>query len=121
MAESSPIKSSAMTSNIDIAVATTSPSSKPSQTASTEPPQTSTENNERDQKTDEEEIIEPRIPQKEALVMLQRLRLYEEQQDNGDPTMITRLNRYESTIRGRLIVSYNKQADITSFFTRKDN
>ena len=33
MIESSPVKSSAMTSNIDIAVVITSPSSKPSQTA----------------------------------------------------------------------------------------
>ena len=77
------------------------------------------EGNERDQETDEEEIIEPRIPEKEALAMLQRLRLYEEQQDSGDPAMVTRLNRYESTVRGRLIASHSKQVDITSFFSRK--
>ena len=47
--------------------------------------------------------------------------LYEEQQDNGDPAMVTRLNRYESTVRGRLVASHSKQADITSFFTRKDS
>ena len=107
MAESSPIESSATTSNIDIAVAITSPSSEPSQAASIEPPQISTETSIK------------HIP--ETLTMLQRLRLYEEQQDNDDSTMITRLNRYESIVRARLVVSHNKRADITSFFTRKDN
>ncbi|CAF9939742.1 MAG: hypothetical protein ALECFALPRED_008278 [Alectoria fallacina] len=77
MAESSPIESSATTSNIDIAVAITSPSSEPSQAASIEPPQISTETSIK------------HIP--ETLTMLQRLRLYEEQQDNDDSTMITHL------------------------------
>ena len=43
MAESSPAEPSTMASNIDIAIATTSPSSEPSQAASTEPTQASTE------------------------------------------------------------------------------
>ena len=41
MAESSPAEPSTMASNIDIAIATTSPSSEPSQAASTEPTQAS--------------------------------------------------------------------------------
>ena len=107
MVESSPVESSATTSNIDIAIAITSPLSKPSQAVFIEPSQISTE------------AFIKHIS--ETLTMLQRLRLYEKQQNNDDSTMITRLNRYESIVRARFIVNHNKQVDITSFFTRKDN
>ena len=35
--------------------------------------------------------------------------------------MITRLNRYEGIVRGRLVVNHSKQVDITSFFIKKDD
>ena len=35
--------------------------------------------------------------------------------------MITRLNRYEDIIKKRLVINHNKQADITSFFIRKND
>ena len=35
--------------------------------------------------------------------------------------MITRFNRYESIVRKRFIVNYNKQIDITSFFIKKNS
>ncbi|KAF6236275.1 hypothetical protein HO173_005527 [Letharia columbiana] len=37
----------------------------------------------------------------EALKLLERLQLYEEQQNDGDDVLITRLNRYEREIRAR--------------------
>ena len=56
---------------------------------------------ERDHETDEEDVDEARIEDEEALELLSRLRLYEEQQEDGDDVVISRLNKYERDIRAR--------------------
>lgn len=57
---------------------------------------------ERDRETDEEDVAVAPIEESEALELLARLRLYEEQQEVGDAALITRLNKYEKEIRARL-------------------
>ena len=49
----------------------------------------------RDAETDEEAVEQPQIKLDEALVALQRLRLYEEQQSDSDRDVITTLLRHE--------------------------
>ena len=65
-------------------------------------------NNQRDHERTEENAVEPRIRESEALQLLQRLRLYEEQQDTGDTDLLLRLYRYETVIRGRLIAAHSR-------------
>ena len=55
----------------------------------------------RDHETDEEDVAEALIEDKEALELLSRLRLYEEQQKDGDEAVISQLNKYESEIWAR--------------------
>ena len=56
----------------------------------------------RDYETDEEDVTVAPILEGEALDLLSRLRLYEEQQENGNKVAISSLNRYEREIRARL-------------------
>ena len=51
--------------------------------------------------TDEEDVVQRRIPTKEAVQALPTLRLYEEQQDDGDSGLISRLGWHERAIRQR--------------------
>lgn len=55
----------------------------------------------RDHETDEEDESVAPVQEKEALELLSRLRLYEEQQADGDTVLISRLNKYERTINAR--------------------
>lgn len=55
----------------------------------------------RDHETDEEDVLEAPVQDEEALELLSRLRLYEEQQNDGDERMISRLNEYERDIWAR--------------------
>lgn len=73
------------------------------------------DDNDRAYETDEEDILEPRVKASEALQLLERLRLYEEQQADGDDVLITRLNRYGREIRARE-ASKQQQASILSYF-----
>ena len=57
---------------------------------------------ERDHETDEEDVNVAPILEGEALDLLSRLRLYEEQQENGNKVVISSLNTYEREIRARL-------------------
>lgn len=56
---------------------------------------------ERAYKTDEEDVSQRRILTKEAIQALQMLRLHEEQQDDGDSGLISRLGRHERVVRQR--------------------
>ena len=56
----------------------------------------------RDHETDEEDVTVELVKESEALDLLSRLRLYEEQQEDGDMMVISRLNEYEKDIRARL-------------------
>ena len=56
----------------------------------------------RDHETDEEDIDIDLVEESEALDLLSRLRLYEEQQDDADKALISRLNEYEKDIQARL-------------------
>ena len=49
----------------------------------------------RDAETDKEAVEQPQIKLNEALVALQKLCLYEEQQSNSDRDVITTLLRHE--------------------------
>ena len=66
--------------------------------------------------TDEEDVLQRRIPPKEAIAALQILRLYEEQQDEGDSRFISGLGRHERVIRRRTEQGL-KQSTISSYFT----
>ena len=71
---------------------------------------------ERAYESDEEDLPqEPRITEKEAIQLLKRLRLYEEQQDDGDDVTLNRLNRYERDINARSI-NTKEQATLDRFF-----
>ena len=70
---------------------------------------------ERAYKTDEENVPVARVKDSEALQLLECLRLYEEQQDNGDDVLVTRLNRYEREIRKRRAAA-QKQTSIQMYF-----
>ena len=52
----------------------------------------------RDAETDEDESKQPQIKLSEALQALQKLRLYEEQQEDGERDLITSLIRHERQI-----------------------
>ena len=56
----------------------------------------------RDHETDEEDVTVAPVLEGEALGLLSRLRLYEEQQENGNKVVISSLNTYEKEIRARL-------------------
>ena len=56
---------------------------------------------ERDHETDEEDVTVDQIEVNAALKLLSDLRLYEEQQEDGDKTVISQLNEYERTILAR--------------------
>ena len=73
---------------------------------------------ERAYETGEEDIRVPRVKDSEALQLLERLRLYKEQQEDGDGVLITRLNRYERVIRTRKTTAH-KQASIQAYFASK--
>ena len=62
----------------------------------------STDYVERDHETDEEDVAVALIEDSEALELLSRLRLYEEQQEDGNVAVILRLTKYEKEIRARL-------------------
>lgn len=68
---------------------------------------------------DEEETIymeeDPQITVTEALDMVKRLRLYEEQQDKGDTELIQQLNHYERRLGARRLEKQQQQ-DIRAFF-----
>lgn len=55
----------------------------------------------REYETDEEDVAVAPIEEEEALELLARLRLYEEQQIDGDQVVISQLNRYEREILAR--------------------
>ena len=55
----------------------------------------------RDHETDEEDVAVAPTAEKEALESLARLRLYEEQQKDGDMATVASLNKYEREIEAR--------------------
>ena len=69
-----------------------------------------------DAETDED-AQQPQIKLNEALEALQTLRLYEEQQEDGDREVIVTLLRHDRRIQGRRLQN-TKQVAITSFFSR---
>src|SRR6266496_2744632 len=70
---------------------------------------------ERDAESDEENIEQPKIKISEALAALQQLRLYEEQQNEGDSSFLSLLNKYEQRVQDRRIKE-SQQMPITAFF-----
>ena len=70
---------------------------------------------ERRYETDEEDIMEPRVRMKEAIEVLQTLRLYEEQHDDRGGAFISGINRHERVIRRRHEQEL-KQTAITEYF-----
>jgi hypothetical protein len=60
--------------------------------------------------------ILPQIPLEEALEALRTLHLYEEQQAEGVPTLIYKLDKHERVLWGRKL-SLQTQRDIQSYFT----
>ena len=73
----------------------------------------------RDAETDEEAVEQPQIKLNKALVALQRLRLYEEQQSDSDRDVITTLLRHERRIQGRRPQN-TKQPSIATYFSVAD-
>ena len=71
----------------------------------------------RDAETDEEDTQQPQIKLNEALEALRTLRLYEEQQEDGDREVIVTLLRHDRRIQGRRLQN-TKQVAITTFFSR---
>ena len=71
---------------------------------------------ERDYETVEEDVLQPRILKKEAIEALQKVRLYEEQQDDDDSGFISRLGRQERVMKQRTEQGH-KQSTINSYFT----
>ena len=64
----------------------------------------------------DEEVEElPHVTVDEALEALSRLRLFEEQSEDGKPDWITQLNHHERVLNVRR-VNRQKQQDIRSFF-----
>ena len=57
----------------------------------------------REYETDEEDVAVAPIEEDEALTLLTRLRLYEEQQIDGDEKIISQLNKYEREIFARAL------------------
>jgi hypothetical protein len=66
---------------------------------------------------DEDEIVveHPRVSHSEAIEALKTLRLYEEQQEQGETQLIGALHKHERLIEARKIGG-QKQSDIRSFF-----
>ena len=64
------------------------------------------------------QISEPRIKANEAIQLLKRLQLYEEQQEDRDDMIITRLRRYGRDIRAKG-ASKQQQTEISTYFTSK--
>ena len=71
---------------------------------------------ERDAESDEEDIEQPKIKMSEAYTALQLLRLWEEQQKDGDSNILSFLNKYEQRIRDRRMRE-SQQRPITAFFS----
>jgi hypothetical protein len=69
---------------------------------------------ERAYETDEKDVIQRRITFNKAISALQTLRLFEEQQDEGDNTLILCLNKHKRLMENRKML---KQITITSYFT----
>lgn len=69
----------------------------------------------RTHETDEEVVTIPKVGYSEAIQALQKLRLYEEQNDNGDSEWILRINRHERVMRARGFQGL-KQSSIRGFF-----
>jgi len=57
----------------------------------------------------------PLVSINDAISALERLRLYEEQQDQGDSQFISVLHKHERLMQARKL-NTQKQADIRSFF-----
>ena len=70
---------------------------------------------ERDAESDEEDIEQPKIKISEALAALRQLQLYEEQQNDGDSTLLHLLNKHEQRIQDRRMKE-SQQMPITAFF-----
>ena len=70
---------------------------------------------ERDHETDEDEVDTTAVKLSDALEALATLRLYEEQQENGNRDLICQLNRLERSIKAREPQSL-QQRTITSYF-----
>ncbi len=73
---------------------------------------------ERDAESDEEDIEQPKIKISEALAALQQLWLYEEQQKDGDSSVLSLLNKYEQRVQDRRMKE-SQQMPITAFFNAK--
>ena len=73
----------------------------------------------RDVETEEEVIDQPQIKIDEALVALQKLRLYEEQQEDSNRDIITTLSRHERRIQSRRLRNTNQQS-IAMYFSVAD-
>ena len=71
---------------------------------------------ERDAESDEKNIKQPKIKMSEAYTALQLLRLWEEQQKDGDSNILSFLNKYEQRIRDRRMRE-SQQRPITAFFS----
>src|SRR5436190_19530941 len=65
--------------------------------------------------SDEEDVEQPKIKITEAILALQQLQLYEEQQEESNTRVLNLLNRYEQQIQGRRIRD-SQQTSITAFF-----
>ena len=68
-----------------------------------------------EQETDEDIEQLPKITAEEALEALTRLRLHEEQAEEGNQSLITQLSRHERVLQARKFQS-KKQQDIRSYF-----
>ena len=73
----------------------------------------------RDIETDEEVIEQPQIKLSEVLVALQKLRLYEEQQEDSNRDVIATLSRHERRIQSRRLRNTNQQS-IAMYFSVAD-
>ena len=71
---------------------------------------------ERAYETVEDDTPRPRIKDSEAILLLERLQLYEEQQADGDEVFLSCLGRYGREIRARG-ASKQQQASISGYFT----
>ena len=57
-----------------------------------------------DAESDEKDIEQPKIKIFDAVAALQQLRLYEEQQEEGDTRFLSLLNKYKQRIQDRRII-----------------
>src|SRR5204863_3777091 len=71
---------------------------------------------ERDAESDEEDIEQPKIKMSQSYTAVQLLRLWEEQQKDGDSSVLSLLNKYEQRIRERRMRE-SQQRPITAFFS----